>query len=66
MKNIRTLGESQKLQLRVEVFNLFNRRNFTVIPTSTLSATTAPSSFLNYGLTNVAGRTFTFGARYFF
>jgi outer membrane receptor protein involved in Fe transport len=66
VKNIKTFGESQKLQLRVEIFDLFNRRNFTVIPTNTLSATTNPANFLNYGLTNVAGRTFSFGARYFF
>ncbi|HEX8846994.1 MAG TPA: carboxypeptidase regulatory-like domain-containing protein [Pyrinomonadaceae bacterium] len=66
VKNIRTFGESQRLQLRMEVFNVFNRRNFTTIPTNTLSATTAPTSFLNFGLTNVAGRGFLFGARYFF
>ena len=66
VKNIRTFGENQKLQLRMEVFNLYNHRNFTTIPTNTLSATTSPASFLNYGLTNVSGRTFTFGARYFF
>lgn len=65
VKNIRTYGETQKLQLRMEVFNLFNRRNFGTIPTNTLSATTSAASFLNFGLTNVAGRGFTFGARYF-
>lgn len=66
VKNIRTFGDSQRLQLRAEVFNVFNRRNFTVIPTNTLSATTIPGTFLNFGLTNVGGRVFTFGARYFF
>ena len=66
VKNIRTFGENQRLQLRAEIFDLFNRRNFTLIPTNTLSATTNPSSFLNFGLTNVPGRTFSFGARYFF
>jgi len=66
VKNFKTYGESQKLQLRMEVFNLFNHRNFTTIPTNTLSATTNPANFLNFGLTNASGRGFTFGARYFF
>lgn len=66
VKNIRTFGETQRLQIRMEVFNVFNHRNFNVIPTNTLFATTSPTSFLNYGLTNVAGRGFAFGARYFF
>ncbi|HKO97194.1 MAG TPA: TonB-dependent receptor [Pyrinomonadaceae bacterium] len=66
VKNIKTFGESQRLQLRMEVFNVFNHRNFTTIPTNTLSATTNPANFLNFGLTNATGRSFTFGARYFF
>ena len=84
VKNIRTFGERQRLQLRAEVFNAFNRRNFTVNPTNTLapqaynpanptSVTTFFNpdnfnnpNFLNYGLTNIAGRSFNFGARYFF
>ncbi|MCA1625701.1 MAG: TonB-dependent receptor, partial [Acidobacteria bacterium] len=66
VKNIRTFGERQRLQLRLEVFNVFNRRNFTAIPTNTLVATTSPTSFLNFGLTNTGGRSFNFGARYFF
>lgn len=66
VKNIKTFSENQRLQLRMEVFNVFNRRNFTVIPTNTLSATTNPANFLNFGLTNVSGRGFLFGARYFF
>jgi outer membrane receptor protein involved in Fe transport len=66
VKNIRTFGERQRLQIRAEIFNLFNRRNFTVIPTNTLFPTTSEASFLNFGLTNVGGRTFQFGARYFF
>jgi len=65
-KSFKTFGENQKLQLRMEVFNLFNHRNFTAIPTNTLSATTSAASFLNYGLTNVNGRQFLFGARYSF
>jgi outer membrane receptor protein involved in Fe transport len=73
VKNVRTFGETQRLQLRLEIFNLFNRRNFTVIPTNTLfspgagqTIEQANSTFLNFGLTNVGGRGFTFGARYFF
>ena len=65
VKNFRTFGERQRLQFRVEVFNLFNHRNFTVIPTNTIGNTPS-TAFLNYGLTNVGGRGFTFGARYFF
>jgi outer membrane receptor protein involved in Fe transport len=66
VKNFRTFGENQRLQLRAEVFNLFNRRNFTTIPSRVLSASTDPTLFLNLGRTNVAGRNFLFGARYFF
>jgi outer membrane receptor protein involved in Fe transport len=66
VKNFRTFGESQKLQLRAEIFNAFNHRNFTVIPSRVLAATSDPTLFLNYGRTAVGGRTFLFGARYFF
>lgn len=66
VKNFRTVGESQRLQLRAEIFNVFNHRNFTVIPSRVLSATSDPTLFLNYGRTTVTGRQFLFGARYFF
>lgn len=67
VKNIRTFGERQRLQLRAEVFNLFNRRNYTLIPNNTLSPGSANSNFLQYGLTNpLNARAFNFGARYFF
>lgn len=66
VKNIKTYGETQRLQLRAEIFNLFNHRNFTVIPSRVLASTTDPTLFLNLGRTNVTGRTFLFGARYFF
>ena len=66
VKNIRTFGERQRLQFRVEVFNVFNHRNFTVIPSNTIGNTVNTTTFLNKGFTNVGGRGFTFGARYFF
>ncbi len=66
VKNIRTFGESQRLQLRAEVFNLFNRRSFTAIPSNTVGNTVNTTLFLDFGQTNVAGRAFLFGARYFF
>ena len=66
VKNTRTFRESQSLQLRWEVFNVFNRRNFTTIPTSTVTADTDVTRFLNLGQTNVGGRSMLFTARYFF
>jgi outer membrane receptor protein involved in Fe transport len=65
-KNIRTFGENQRLQLRFDVFNLFNRRNFTLIPANTVGNTVNTATFLDFGQTNVIGRQFTFGARYYF
>jgi hypothetical protein len=66
VKNIRTFGETQRLQLRFDVFNAFNHRNFTLIPTNSLGNTNNLTQFLNFGLTNVTGRTFQVGGRYFF
>jgi outer membrane receptor protein involved in Fe transport len=66
VKNFKTFGEHQRLQLRAEIFNIFNHRNFTVIPSRVLSASTDPTLFLNLGRTTVSGRTFLFGGRYFF
>ncbi|MBC7931471.1 MAG: TonB-dependent receptor [Rubrivivax sp.] len=68
VKNIRTFGETQRLQLRAEIINVFNRRNFTTIPTNiiTENAVATPTNFLNLGLTNITGRGFLFGARYHF
>ena len=66
VKNFRTFGETQRLQLRAEIFNLFNRRNFTAIPSNTVGNTVNTTLFLNFGQTNVIGRGFLFGARYFF
>lgn len=66
VKNIRTVGETQRLQLRMEVTDLFNHRNFTLIPSNTAGNTINTDTFLNLGRTNVIGRQFLFGARYFF
>jgi hypothetical protein len=66
VKNIKTFGERQRLQLRVEMFNAFNERSFTVIPANTIGNTVNTTTFLNLGFTNVGGRAFIFGARYFF
>lgn len=66
VKNFKTFGEDQRLQFRVEVFNLFNRRNFTTIPANTIGNTVNTTTFLDFGQTNIGGRGFTFGARYFF
>lgn len=64
VKNIPMFGESQKLQLRWELFNLFNHRNFNVIPANTVSNSTNLGTFKNLGFTNVNGRTMTFVVRY--
>jgi hypothetical protein len=66
IKNIKTYGEGQSLQIRWEVSNVFNHRNFTVIPTNTVGSSTNAFQFLNLGQTNVTGRSMLFTARYFF
>jgi outer membrane receptor protein involved in Fe transport len=65
-KNFRTFGERQSFSVRADVFNVFNRRNFTQIPSNTIGNTVNTTTFLNLGFTNVGGRGFTFGARYSF
>jgi hypothetical protein len=65
-KNIKTYGENQSLQIRWELTNVFNHRNFIVIPTNTVGSTTNAFQFLNLGQTNVTGRSMLFTARYFF
>lgn len=64
VKNVRTFSESQSLQFRWEVFNAFNRRNFTTIPSNTVSSATNNAQFLNLGQTNVGGRSMLFTLRY--
>ncbi|MBX3297771.1 MAG: TonB-dependent receptor [Acidobacteria bacterium] len=66
IKTIRTFGETQRLQLRAEIFNITNTRNFTVIPANTIGNTVNTTTFLNFGFTNVGGRNFLFGASYRF
>ncbi len=66
VKNFKTFSETQSLQLRMEVFNVFNHRNFTTIPVNTIGNSVNTTTFLNLGQTNVGGRGFTFAARYFF
>ncbi|MFN7943890.1 MAG: TonB-dependent receptor [Blastocatellia bacterium] len=66
VKNLRTFSENQRLQLRWEMTDIFNRRNFTVIPANVASDNTNPDLFLNLGQTSVPGRTMLFTLRYFF
>jgi hypothetical protein len=66
VKNTRTFSEDQNLQLRFEVFNLFNRRNFSEIPLSLVNTVTNEDLFLNQSETDALGRSFMFTARYFF
>ena len=65
VKNFKTY-ESQSLQIRWEVTNVFNHRNFTVIPLNTVSSSTVADQFLNLGQQNVTGRSMLFTARYIF
>lgn len=65
-KKIRTFGESQSLQMRWEVFNVMNYRNFTSNPANTAAANTNAALFMNLGQTNVVGRTMIFSALYQF
>ncbi|MDD5542502.1 MAG: carboxypeptidase regulatory-like domain-containing protein [Acidobacteriia bacterium] len=66
VKNTKTFGEHQSVQFRWELFNLFNHRNFTIIPSSTVSSATNTLTFLNLGQTNVSGRSMLFTLRYQF
>jgi hypothetical protein len=66
VKNTRTFSEDQYVQLRFEAFNVFNRKNFTAIPSNVVNAYTNEGLFLNPGETNALGRSFMFTARYFF
>jgi hypothetical protein len=65
-KSIRLAGERHTLQFRWELYDVFNHRNFTVIPSNTVSNSTNLGTFLNLGQQNVAGRTMDFLLRYTF
>lgn len=65
-KNIKTFKEGQNLQLRWEVFNVFNHRNFDQLPANSASANTNLGTFMNLGFTNVAGREMSVMVRYIF
>lgn len=65
-KDVRTFGESQRMQFRWEVFNVFNHRNFNQVPANTVGANTNNTTFMNLGFTNVNGRRMEFSIRYLF
>ena len=68
-KNIRmfsTGDQNHRLEFRWELFNAFNHRNFTTIPTNTVTSATNTTLFMNLGQTNVSGRGMLFIARYSF
>ena len=66
VKNTRTFSEDQSVQLRFEVFNVFNHKSFTGVPLATVNGFTDVSRFLNLGQTDALGRSMMFTARYFF
>lgn len=66
-KEIKTWAERRHaVQLRWEVFNWLNHRNFNQVPANTVSASTNLALFMNLGQTNVSGRTMLFLVRYIF
>jgi hypothetical protein len=65
-KSIKTFSEHQALQFRAEVFNVFNRKNFTATPFNILGTAGDPFRFQNFGQSDAIGRSFMFTARYFF
>ncbi len=66
-KEIKTWVEKRhSLVLRWEVFNWLNHRNFNLVPTNTVTASTNLALFMNLGQTNVSGRTMLFLVRYIF
>ena len=66
VKNVRVFRENHMLQLRWEVFNVMNHRNFTTLPALTVSNSTNMGTFLNLGQTSVGGRSMQLLLRYQF
>jgi hypothetical protein len=66
VKSIQTFSENQALQLRGEVFNVFNHRSLTGVPFNLVDSDLDTFRFLNQGQTYAPGRTFMFTARYLF
>jgi hypothetical protein len=66
VKRFRTFSENQALQLRAEVFNVFNHRNYTTAPFNLLGTGLDSFRLFNVGQTSAPGRQFVFTARYFF
>ncbi|MDX2150881.1 MAG: carboxypeptidase regulatory-like domain-containing protein [Bryobacteraceae bacterium] len=65
-KEIKLYGERHRMQLRWDVLNVFNRRNFSTIPSNFIDSNTNLTTFMNLGYTDVAGRTMTLNLRYIF
>ncbi len=67
VKGIRLWSEGTSFQLRLEAFNIFNRRNFTGIPNNTVSNATNLTTFKNLGQVNtITGRTLLISTRLLF
>ncbi len=66
-KNIKIWPErDHTVQLRWELFNLLNHRNFNQVPANTVTSSTVLTTFMNLGFTNVGGRGMILTARYIF
>jgi outer membrane receptor protein involved in Fe transport len=67
VKKIKTWVErGHYIELRWEIFNALNHRNFDQVPANTVSNSTNLTLFHNLGQTSVSGRTFLWTVRYIF
>jgi hypothetical protein len=66
VKSTRTFSENQSLQLRLEVFNVFNHHSLNQIPPNVVGSSINTFQFLNQGNFDVPGRSLMLTARYFF